>query len=57
MLAHVWDREEQMEMVAALVRAVVEREGMVAGDHPGAGGGGEPDAEALRNTVYATTVR
>ncbi len=46
-LAHVWDREEQMEMVAALVRAVVEREGMVAGDHPGAGGGGEPDAEAL----------
>lgn len=45
--AHVWDREEQIEIIATLVRDVLDKAGVAPGDHPRAHHGGAPDPEAL----------
>ena len=45
--AHVWDREEQIEIIAMLVREVLDQAGSAPGDHPRAYAAEAPDPEAL----------
>jgi MoxR-like ATPase len=45
--AHVWDREEQIEIIAMLVREVLDEAGPASGDHPRAYAAEAPDPEAL----------
>jgi MoxR-like ATPase len=45
--AHLWDREEQIEILALLVREVLDQAGASPGDHPRAHTPEAPDPEAL----------
>jgi len=45
--AHLWDREEQIEIIALLVRDVLDQAGAAPGDHPRAHALEAPDPEAL----------
>ncbi len=56
-LAHIWDREEQIEIIAALVRETLQRGGMAPGDHPRAHGDEAPDPEALAAALDSLAVR
>ncbi len=56
-LAHIWDREEQIEIIAALVRETLRRGGMAQGDHPRAHDDEAPDPEALAAALDSLAVR
>ncbi|MDB6135794.1 MAG: ravA 2 [Verrucomicrobiales bacterium] len=55
--AHLWDREEQIEIIAALVRDVLDRAGPSLGDHPRAHGPEAPDPEALASALGGLSQR
>src|SRR5262245_42440301 len=44
---HIWDTEEQQEVLASLVDQAIANEQAASGDHPRARSGDGPDAEAL----------
>jgi MoxR-like ATPase len=46
-LRYAWDREEQQEVMASLVKSAIEREPEAPGDHPRSRDDGRPDPEAL----------
>jgi MoxR-like ATPase len=46
-LKHIWDTEEQCEVLLSLVGAALEQEAETSGDHPRARAGEEADAEHL----------
>lgn len=46
-LRHIWDREEQREMLAAMVHEAIHQEPPESTDHPQAHGGNAPDPECL----------
>ncbi|MEW6158747.1 MAG: AAA family ATPase [Verrucomicrobiota bacterium] len=50
---HIWETEEQQEVLASLVDQAVAREAAAAGDHPRARGADGPDAEALAHDLDA----
>ena len=52
-LAHVWDREEQMEIIAAIVRESLGRHERDPDDHPRARTDEAPDPEALADALDA----
>lgn len=54
-LAHIWDREEQMEVIASIVRETLQRAGSQTGDHPRAHGEDAPDPEALAAALESLT--
>jgi len=56
-LAHIWDREEQMEIIASLVRETLQSAGAAAGDHPRAHDADAPDPEALAAVLDALAPR
>ena len=56
-LAHIWDREEQMEIIASLVRSTLQQAGASEGDHPRAHGDESPDPEALAAAMEALAAR
>ena len=43
----IWDREEQREMLAAMVQETINKDTPATGDHPQAHGGNAPDPESL----------
>ncbi len=43
----IWDREEQREMLAAMVQETINKDAPGNGDHPQAHGGNSPDPESL----------
>lgn len=43
----IWDREEQREMLAAMVQETINKDAPATGDHPQAHGGNAPDPESL----------
>jgi MoxR-like ATPase len=43
----IWDREEQREMLAAMVQETINKDTPTSGDHPQAHGGSAPDPESL----------
>ena len=43
----IWDREEQREMLAAMVQETINKDAPSTGDHPQAHGGNAPDPESL----------
>lgn len=43
----IWDREEQREMLAAMVQETISKDAPSTGDHPQAHGGSAPDPESL----------
>lgn len=49
--SHLWDREEQIEIIAGLVREVVDQAGSAPGDHPRAHAADTPDPEALATAL------
>jgi MoxR-like ATPase len=50
---HIWDTEEQQEVLASLVDQVIGKEAAAAGDHPRAHAVAGPDAEALARDLEA----
>ena len=52
-LKHIWDTEEQREVLHALVGAALGREAAAGGDHPRARAGEEADAENLARDLEA----
>lgn len=56
-LAHIWDREEQMEIIASLVRETLQRVGVSSGDHPRSHPQDVPDPEALAAALAALAPR
>lgn len=52
-LKHIWDTEEQCEVLGTLVGAAVAREAEAGGDHPRARLGEEADAESLARDLEA----
>jgi MoxR-like ATPase len=56
-LTHIWDREEQMEIIASLVRETLQHSGAVEGDHPRAHDTDAPDPEALAAALTSLTPR
>lgn len=52
-LRHIWDREEQREMLADLVNRVVESDAATDDRHPAADAGGAPDPERIRADLDA----
>jgi MoxR-like ATPase len=52
-LKHIWDTEEQCEVLDSLVGGMVSREAESAGDHPRARLGEEADAESLARDLEA----
>jgi MoxR-like ATPase len=50
---HIWDTEEQQEVLASLVDHAIAREQPAAGDHPRARSGDGPDAESLARDLDA----
>jgi len=43
----IWDREEQREMLSAMVQETINKDAQATGDHPQAHGGSAPDPESL----------
>ena len=56
-LKHIWDTEEQREVLHALVGAALGREAAAGGDHPRARAGEEADAENLARDLEAIAVQ
>jgi MoxR-like ATPase len=56
-LAHIWDREEQIEIIAGIVRETLQQAGAAAGDHPRAHQNDAPDPEALAAALNALAGR
>lgn len=56
-LAHIWDREEQIEVIAGIVRETLQRAGAAPGDHPRAHHSEAPDPEALATALDALAGR
>ena len=52
-LAHIWDREEQMEIIAAIVREFLTPHDPAPDDHPRARADTAPDPEALAGALEA----
>ena len=52
-LRHIWDTEEQQEILATLVDQAINKEGAAAGDHHRARATNGPDAEALARDLDA----
>lgn len=50
---HIWDAEEQQEVLAGLVEQAIAKEAPAAGDHPRARGADGPDAESLARDLEA----
>ena len=55
--AHLWDREEQIEILALLVREVLDEAGASPGDHPRAYTPDAPDPEALASALTELSQR
>ena len=55
--AHLWDREEQIEILALLVREVLDEAGASPGDHPRAHTPEAPDPEALASALTELSQR
>lgn len=55
--AHLWDREEQIEITATLVRTLLDQAGPGPGDHPRAHAGSTPDPEALARALTTLSQR
>ncbi len=49
----IWDREEQRELLAAMVQETLAKEAPTASDHPQAFGDSDPDPEALARDLDA----
>jgi MoxR-like ATPase len=49
----IWDREEQREMLAAMVQETINKDTPDSGDHPQAHGGNAPDPESLARDLDA----
>lgn len=56
-MAHSWDREEQIETAAAIVAACLGTHGPSEHDHPRASSLHEPDPESLRREIESLTAR
>jgi MoxR-like ATPase len=56
-LLHIWDREEQVEIIASLVRETLQRAGSAPGDHPRAYADEAPDADTLAAALDALEPR
>jgi MoxR-like ATPase len=56
-LKHIWDTEEQCEVLSSLVGGMVNRESEAAGDHPRARLGEEADAESLARDLEAISAQ
>ena len=56
-LLHIWDREEQVEIIASLVRETLSRAGAASGDHPRAHADDSPDPETLNAALDALSAR
>ena len=56
-LAHLWDRGEQIEIIALLVREVLDQTGSSPGDHPRAHAAAAPDPEALAAALTDLSAR
>ncbi|NUN50414.1 MAG: AAA family ATPase, partial [Candidatus Brocadiae bacterium] len=54
---HIWDTEEQQEVLAAQVRDAIGKAGEEAGAHPRARGGSAPDPEALARDLEGIETR
>jgi MoxR-like ATPase len=52
-LRFIWDREEQREMLAAMVQETLNKEAPEAGDHPQAHSSAAPDPESLARDLDA----
>ena len=52
-LKHIWDTEEQCEVLLSVVNGALEKEAAAAGDHPRARAGEEADAENLARDLQA----
>jgi MoxR-like ATPase len=52
-LKHIWDTEEQCEVLLSVVNGVLEKEAAAADDHPRARAGEEADAENLARDLQA----
>jgi len=52
-LKHIWDTEEQCEVLESLVNTALEREATAEGDHPRSRAGEEADAEHLARDLEA----
>lgn len=52
-LRYIWDREEQREMLGAMVQQTLDKESPSTGDHPQAHGGNAPDPDALAGELDA----
>lgn len=50
-LRHIWDTEEQREIITNMINAVIAEEDQVPGQHPRAGLRSEPDAEEIYKEV------
>lgn len=55
--AHLWDREEQIEITATLVGEVIRQAGPQPGDHPRAHAAETPDPEALASALTELSAR
>lgn len=55
--AHLWDREEQIEIIDTLVREVIDQAGAAPGDHPRAHTAEAPDPEALATALDELSTR
>ncbi|MDB6070413.1 MAG: ravA 2 [Verrucomicrobiales bacterium] len=55
--AHLWDREEQIEITATLVGEVIRQAGAAPGDHPRAHAAETPDPEALAFSLTELAAR
>jgi len=49
----IWDREEQREMLAAMVQEAIGKDAPESGDHPQAHGGNAPDPDSLGRDLDA----
>ena len=55
-LRHIWDTEEQREVLASLVEQAIAKQEPTAGDHPRARASEGPDAEALARDLESLEV-